>query len=236
MFQSLITRIRQRERPSSAQLTLLLDGSPRTADELMARFTALGLRRLTTCRLTRNRKVMVSFGGTELRVHAGYLGAPDDILAAIVTFVEGRTRAQRLCARRQLLAFPIETPGTKRRRCATHAADVAAATRLTEWHARFNGTHFGGALRAVDVRVSRRMRARLGHYTAATRDGDPPEIAISRRHLRRHGWDEALRTLLHEMVHQWQDECGLGIDHGRTFRAKAREVGIAPQAKRTFAA
>ena len=34
------------------------------------------------------------------------------------------------------------------------------------------------------------------------------------------------------MVHQWQDETGLPIDHGRAFRAKAREVGIAPQARR----
>ena len=29
------------------------------------------------------------------------------------------------------------------------------------------------------------------------------------------------------MVHQWQDETGRPIDHGRAFRAKAREVGIA---------
>ena len=80
------------------------------------------------------------------------------------------------------------------------------------------------------------MRARLGHYTAATKTGDPPEIAISRRHLRNHGWDEALHTLLHEMVHQWQDERGLAIDHGPTFRRKAREVGISPFARRTVAA
>jgi hypothetical protein len=34
------------------------------------------------------------------------------------------------------------------------------------------------------------------------------------------------------MVHQWQDENGKEIDHGRAFRAKAREVGIEPAAKR----
>jgi hypothetical protein len=75
------------------------------------------------------------------------------------------------------------------------------------------------------------MKSRLGHYTAAGR-GEVGEIAISRRHLRRHGWDEALHTLLHEMVHQWQDETGHTIDHGAGFRAKAREVGIAPSARR----
>ena len=58
------------------------------------------------------------------------------------------------------------------------------------------------------------------------------EIAISFRHFRRHGWDEALHTLLHEMVHQWQDETGRPIDHGRDFRRKAREVGVTPAAKR----
>jgi hypothetical protein len=86
------------------------------------------------------------------------------------------------------------------------------------------------------VRVSRRMRARLGHYIPATPTGEPAEIAISRRHLRRHGWEEALHTLLHEMVHQWQDEQGLPIDHGRTFRMKARALGIAPFARRVVAA
>jgi hypothetical protein len=40
--------------------------------------------------------------------------------------------------------------------------------------------------------------------------------------------------LLHEMVHQWQAESGLRIDHGRTFRQKAREVGVMPAAKRTI--
>ena len=80
------------------------------------------------------------------------------------------------------------------------------------------------------------MKIRLGHYSAANQAGDPPEIAISRRHLRRHGWEEALETLLHEMVHQWQDERGLGIDHGPTFRAKARAVGIPPFARRLVAA
>jgi len=34
------------------------------------------------------------------------------------------------------------------------------------------------------------------------------------------------------MVHQWQAETGLPIDHGPMFRAKAAAVGIAPQARR----
>jgi hypothetical protein len=234
MLQALSRRLLRRENP--AQLTLVLSSSLQTADDLLGRLRSLGLRRISTCRLTRNRNVMVSFGQGQLRVHQGYLRAPDDVLAAIVRFVEGANRAERLRARRQLLAFPIESPGPARRREGTHPADRSAAERLTEWHGRYNRDLFGGELRALEVRVSRRMRARLGHYIAATSAGEAAEIAISRRHLRRHGWDEALHTLLHEMVHQWQDERGLTIDHGATFRKKAREVGISPRARRTVAA
>ncbi|HYC51131.1 MAG TPA: SprT-like domain-containing protein [Gemmatimonadaceae bacterium] len=239
MLQSLISRMRRPRRVDEAQLTLVLpDGhAPRDADDLLARLRAMGLRRITTCRLTRNRNVMVSFRGTELRVHQGYLAAPDDTLRAIVRFIEGRTRAERVRARRVLLEYPIPTDAaTRRRRQGTHPEDIQMAERLAEWHRVYNERHFGGALRSITVRVSRRMRGRLGHYTPATAAGDPPEIAISRRHLRRHGWDEALETLLHEMVHQWQDEQGHPIDHGPVFRQKARAVGISPHARRTVAA
>jgi hypothetical protein len=61
------------------------------------------------------------------------------------------------------------------------------------------------------------------------------EIAISWRHIRRHRWEEVIHTLIHEMVHQWQDENGLAIDHGTRFRAKARDVGIDAAAKRPVA-
>jgi hypothetical protein len=53
--------------------------------------------------------------------------------------------------------------------------------------------------------------------------------------VRRHRWEEVVHTLVHEMVHQWQDETGLPIDHGPRFRAKARDVGIDAAAKRAVA-
>lgn len=179
---------------------------------------------------------MVSFTGTELRVHRGYVDAPSDVLEAIVQFVEARNRLVRRKARQALLAFPIDTSPARRRRDTTHPADVALSRELHAWHARLNAERFGGELRAIDVRVSRRMRTRLGHYAAANPAGDPAEIVISRVHVRRHGLDEAIRTLVHEMVHQWQDEQGMKLDHGATFRAKARAVGIPPFARRLVAA
>ena len=236
MFHALTRLFRVRRDVS--QLELGFDArAPRDAEELLAVLRGFGLSRIRRCRLTRNRNVMVSFGGAEVRVHEGYLEAPDEVLLAIVRFVEGTTRGERLRARRRLLEFPIETRALpSRRRGGTHPDDRVFAERLTAWHRRYNAELFAGELRPLDIRVSRRMRARLGHYTAATKSGEPAEIAISRRHLRNHGWEEALHTLLHEMVHQWQDERGLAIDHGPTFRKKAREVGIAPLARRTVAA
>jgi len=238
MLHTLTPSKREIRTPPTPQLTLILSSVPRSGEDLLARLRELGLRRIERCRLTRNRNVMVSFGPNELRVHEGYLGAPDDVLAAIVRFIEGSSRRERLGARRRLLEFPIETLALppRRRRGTTHPDDQRFAERLTQFHAHYNNEHFEGALRTLDVRVSRKMRSRLGHYTASTKAGDPPEIAISRRHLRRHGWAEALHTLLHEMVHQWQDERGLPIDHGATFRTKAREIGISPYARRTVAA
>jgi hypothetical protein len=90
------------------------------------------------------------------------------------------------------------------------------------------------------------MKSRLGHYTGGQVDRGPGgperqtakplgEIAISWRHVRRHRWEEVVHTLIHEMVHQWQDENGLPIDHGPRFRAKARDVGIDAAAKRAVA-
>jgi hypothetical protein len=79
------------------------------------------------------------------------------------------------------------------------------------------------------------MKSRLGHYTHRGPAGDGGEIVISHRHIKRQGWEEALETLVHEMVHQWQDESGLTVDHARQFRAKARAVGISPLARRDVA-
>jgi hypothetical protein len=203
------------------------------AAQLLVRLRALGLSRIERCRLTRNRHVMVSFSGGALRVHEGYLTAPAEILRAIVVFVEGRTRAERRAAQRLIVAHPIVTSAPGMRRPRTRPEDRSLVADLARWHARYNAEHFHKRLKSVSLRVSRRMKSRLGHYTCAAH-GEAAEIAISWRHIRRDGWEEALHTLLHEMVHQWQDETGHAIDHGPQFRAKAREVGVAPCARRTL--
>ena len=225
-----------RGRVDAAQLELTFDrAAPRNGDELLSRLKQLGLRRITRVRLTRNRTVMVSYAGPELRANEGYLNAPEHVLRAIVVFVEGRTRAERRAAQQVIIEFPfVERPAPRaERRERTHVDDASMVAQLESWHARYNVRHFGGELKTVPIRVSRRMKSRLGHYSPAV-GGVPAEIAISRTHIRRHGWPEALHTLMHEMVHQWQDETKRPIDHGAGFRAKCREVGIAPYARRAL--
>lgn len=78
------------------------------------------------------------------------------------------------------------------------------------------------------------MRTRLGQLAVNLKTREPTEIAISRAHLH-NGWAEVEKTVLHEMVHQWQVENRLPLDHGPGFRRKALEVGIAPRARRRVA-
>jgi hypothetical protein len=215
-----------------AQLGLAFDETPRTAPELLAVLKSRGLKRIERCMLTRNARVMVSFRGDALRIHESYLTASPDVLDAIVRLVQGRTRAIRREAGKLIVAkSTASNTSTFRRRERTHVEDAGWSARLVAEHAQLNADHFASTLTAIGVRVSRRMKSRLGHYSPAE-SGSPAEIAISRRHIRRHGWDDAIETLLHEMVHQWQAETGRPLDHGPEFRAKAREVGIRPRAKR----
>ncbi len=216
------------------QTELPLEAPPRTADELLERLRTLGLTSIARCRLTQNRAVMVSFSGSELRVHRAYLDAPSDVLRAIVLFVHGRTRPERRAAQETILGFPVRTArrAPARRHERSHPEDEALELELTAWHRLYNQRFFGGTLRPISIRISGRMRSRLGQYSAPSAYGEPAEIAISRAHIRRHGPAEVLHTLLHEMVHQWQAQRGHAIDHGPIFRAKARQIGIEPRARR----
>ncbi|MGI8509966.1 MAG: SprT-like domain-containing protein [Gemmatimonadaceae bacterium] len=135
---------------------------------------------------------------------------------------------------------PTNGPGrsppkeNSRRSERTHRDDVAFVELLATAHGEYNTALFGGDLKDVHIRISRRMKNRLGHYMAAG-NGLSAEIAISRKHIERDPWDDVLHTFVHEMVHQWQAENGHALDHGRSFRRKAREVGISARATRSAA-
>ena len=206
-------------------------------DLLAHRLRLLGLRDVVRVRTHTNRTVMITLTARgELRLHQGYASAPDRVLRAIVRFLNPRLpRSVRRLAEREFLGFPVELyapPPAPRPRDRPRPGDLVLLQRLSAAHERLNAELFSGLLEAIPIRLSSRMRTRLGELTVDVRTGRPSEIAISRRHLVRHPWAEVEHTLLHEMVHQWQAETGRPVDHGREFRGKAREVGIHAQAKR----
>ncbi|MGQ0538787.1 MAG: SprT-like domain-containing protein [Gemmatimonadaceae bacterium] len=193
---------------------------------MLARLQNLGLRGIARLTLTRNARVLVSYRAAALRLHEAYVHAPAPLLQAIVSFVNGPAHA-RTAAVRTLRSFPI-APAVRRtpRRATTHPDDQDLLQRLYELHAELNARCFGGLLGRPTIHVSRRMRRKLGHYALPAERGSPGLIALSRRHIRRHGWIPASETLLHEMIHQWQHESGLAVDHGPSFRRRAGEVGL----------
>ncbi len=202
---------------------------------LLARLQSHGLRGVQQLVLTRNRRTMVSLAAGVLRVHEAFADAPADVHIAIAVFATSRNRARRTAARNVIITFPVPMRPARRRPAVQHADDLPISARLTVLHASLNAEHFGGTLVRLEIQVSRRLARRLGHYTPRAMTGREGEIVLSRRHVMRDGWVEAEHTLLHEMVHQWQDETGRPIDHGAGFRAKCRAVGIEAAATRMIA-
>jgi hypothetical protein len=202
---------------------------------LFSRLQDLGLRGVDQLVLMRTRTVMVSLIGRTLRVHEGYAEAPESVLRAVVAFATARTKQERAAAKEVILAHDVERAPVARREEPARPGDVALIAQLGEAHRQLNTQWFDGTLRTIPIRLSGRMATRLGHFDPGSRHL-PPEIVLSRSHINRHGWREAMHTLLHEMVHQWQHETGRPVDHGAEFRLKAQAVGITPAARRDVTA
>ncbi len=215
-----------REKPSRGRAAT----RARTA-VLFSRLQDMGLRGVDALVLMRTRTVMVSLIGRTLRVNEGYADAPESTLRAIVAFATARTKVARAAARDQILTYEIDRPPAPRRVEPARPGDLALIAQLTEAHRQLNAQHFAGALTSLPIRLSGRMATRLGHFDPGSKHV-ASEIVMSRKHVVKHGWREAMHTLLHEMVHQWQHETGAPLDHGAGFRKKAREVGITPAARR----
>jgi SprT-like family len=178
------------------------------------------------------------FGPDDTRVAGANPAPPTGTLTDILTERPRHVRPRRAQVRPRAMPLQLSVPAVAPRpspgvgRMRTPASeDAAVVATLVARHAEYNASRFGGVLQSVPIDLSRRMRSRLGYYRLATKTM-PAIIMISRRHLRRHGWEEVFQTLLHEMVHQWQAESGHTVDHGAQFRAKSRAVGAVPRARR----
>ncbi|HYF39356.1 MAG TPA: SprT-like domain-containing protein [Gemmatimonadales bacterium] len=205
------------------------------------RLVSLGLKDVDRVVTHTNQTVMLSLSRGTLRIHRGYAFAPDGVLQAVIRFLNPRVpRAQRRVAEREFLGFPVQAyaPVVERPRRPERArpGDVRLLHRLEALHRELNQRHFDGSLPEIPIRLSSRMKRRLGELAVDNKTGKAAEIALSRRHINRHSWSEVEHTLLHEMVHQWQAESGLPVDHRAGFRRKAREVGVLAAAKRKVTA
>ena len=176
-----------------------------------------------------------------LRIHRGYAFAPDRVLQAIVRFLNppgsagaapaGRARVPGVSGGGARAVHGREPSARERAR----PGDVVLLHRLESLHRRAQR----GTLRR---RAGRDPDPALGpdaHPAGRARGRDPvrppdsisPSAGVTSPGTR---GAEVEHTLLHEMVHQWQAETGLRIDHGPTFRKKAREVGVLPAATRAI--
>ena len=243
-------RPRRRRSSSSALRGRATPHERRRAARAAARSS--GSRASTRCRLTRNRNVMVSFGGGELRVHEGYLGAPEPVLRAIVTFVEGRTRAERRAAqRRHRRASRSARAARAARRERTHPDDVAdrRAARGVACSATTRGISTAGCKRCADPRLApheeparattpRRRRRRAGGDRDQPRAPAPPRLGGGAAHAAaRDGASVAGRDRPHDRSRRdLPREGARGRDravraararHAAGTRAKARRRSVA---------
>jgi hypothetical protein len=206
------------------------------AERVRAELARRGVR-VDAVRLRENRTRLLAFGsrpGT-LNLHAALATAPPEVLDAIATFCRSRWRRRRARAAAEIRDYvasarPDTPPPSRRARC---AGNVAERAHLLALYADLNRERFGGRLPAdVPLRISGRMRTRLGHFVPRTaEDGSrvAGEIAISRALLRVASAAEIEETMLHEMAHAdaWIFHGSRG--HDRPWRECARRAGCIPR-------
>lgn len=99
---------------------------------------------------------------------------------------------------------------------------------LHRWAGIFN-REFALGVPEFSLAVDRLRCTRLGHFRYGHNGfGLRGEIVINRVHLGREFW-QVLGTLLHELLHGWQElygRPGRGNYHNREFRAKAASYGL----------
>ncbi len=101
--------------------------------------------------------------------------------------------------------------------------------KLQIWAIRFN-QEFRLRVPEMALAVDWLSRRRLGHFRRGHNGfGLRGEIAINRRYLHGREFWQVLGTLLHELLHAWQQthgKPGKGNYHNKEFRNRAREFGL----------
>ena len=107
-----------------------------------------------------------------------------------------------------------------------------SAQELYSWFDRFNREFFDSRLGIAVLSFDVSRISTLGHYVPGRNGiGIEHNINLNSRHLNRPKWC-LLRTLLHEMLHQYQESLNQEIKihhgnyHNKAFQAKAESLGI----------
>lgn len=183
---------------------------------------------------------------TVLNVHEAYSRAPDYVLDAFARIaVAVRRSTGYRAATRTVRDWPGVEEGlreayeTHRRTSGRTRARVpcvgseAERERLRALYVYFNTHRFDGQLPSdLPLRLSDRMKSRLGHVAPREKDGVRriDELAINRRLLRVGNEVVLHETLLHEMAHVAAYLIDGEAGHGPNWRRWAQRVGCAPTA------
>lgn len=184
----------------------------------------------------RTRLLSVSRDRRTVYLHRCFAAAPPAVVDAMATLLAGRRRAAATRrAARVLRAWaaehaPLPVASPKPGRCDGTPAQRAV---LRERYGEYNRGYFGSRLPAVPLRVSARMRRRLGHVRChRTEDGRRVVVELAINALLFDAGNEAVfrETLLHEMAHveAWLVHGHRG--HGAIWKRIAQRVGCEPRA------
>ena len=216
-----------------------------TTDVLLRTLARRGCRRLEDIRFKNNRGRIISLSkdGRTLHVHVCFQDADDELVNAIVTFLKAGRRGYAYRESIRVMREFFEAHGQKyttispeeedhrikqdmeRLPCVGNAEQRAF---IREAFARYNSGLFGSKLPLVKLRLSDRMRSRLGHiryHTTSSGERIVLELALN-IHLMLPG-NEAilLDTLLHEMTHMEAWLLRGERAHGAEWKEIARRVG-----------
>lgn len=231
-------------------------GPPWTEETLLTALVQAGAPGLRRIRFRSNRSTIwsVTAGGSALNLHEGYRAAPWSCVRHFATLVAGATgggeasAAPMRRAMEVLRAWPGLGPavelarrrhrsrtrtGSRTMRPGPCCATPEQRASLRRLYLRLNRSGFGNVLPPdLHIRLSSRMRSRLGHMKGHVHEGRRyvVEIALSARLMHEGNRAQRVDTLLHEMAHaaDWLLDGGRG--HGPTWKAWARRGGCEAKA------
>lgn len=223
----------------------------RTAEQTLNILRSMGARRLRRVRFRANRTTVWSLtqSGTVFNLHRAFSSAPTSVLRhlAVVASEAWRPSAAYDRARDAVMAWePVHADIRRlRRESARHSsptrrdgvgpccATPAQRRYLYRLYRYLNQTRFGGRLPAsLPLRLSNRMRSRLGQLAHGWQDGRQVvlEIALNVDLMLPGNGRERLDTLLHEMAHAAAFLLDGDEGHGDSWRWWAERVGCDPRA------